>query len=80
MTGKARILIVDDHPLVREWLGNLIERSPDLAVCGEAEDSEEALKLIAEIKRILRSLTCRSARFRAWISSGKSAPLFPMSR
>ena len=50
MTDKARILIVDDHPLVREWLGHLIERSPDLAVCGEAEDSEQALKLIAETK------------------------------
>jgi DNA-binding NarL/FixJ family response regulator len=50
MTDKARILIVDDHPLVREWLGHLIERSPDLAVCGEAEDSEQALRLIAETK------------------------------
>ena len=50
MTDKARILIVDDHPLVREWLGHLIERSPDLAVCAEAEDSDEALKMIAETK------------------------------
>jgi DNA-binding NarL/FixJ family response regulator len=47
-TGKARIVIVDDHPLVREWLGHLIERSPDLAVCGEAEDIDRALTLIAE--------------------------------
>src|SRR4029079_16497811 len=50
MTDKARILIVDDHPLVREWLGHLIERSPDLAVCAGAEDSDEALKMIAETK------------------------------
>ena len=47
-TDKARIVIVDDHPLVREWLGHLIARSPDLTVCGEAEDAERALGLIAE--------------------------------
>jgi len=47
-TAKARILIVDDHPLVREWLGHLIERSPDFAICGEAEDADRALSLIAE--------------------------------
>jgi DNA-binding NarL/FixJ family response regulator len=46
--SKARILIVDDHPLVREWLGHLIERSPDLAICAEAEDAARALSLIAE--------------------------------
>jgi DNA-binding NarL/FixJ family response regulator len=46
--NKARILIVDDHPLVREWLGQLISRSPDLAICAEAEDPADALRLIAE--------------------------------
>jgi DNA-binding NarL/FixJ family response regulator len=35
---------VDDHPLVREWLSQLIQREDDLAVCGEAEDTQEALK------------------------------------
>ena len=49
-TAKARIAIVDDHPLVREWLGHLIERSPDLTVCGEAEDAERALGLIGETR------------------------------
>lgn len=46
--AKARIFIVDDHPLVREWLTNLIEKSPDLTVCGEAEDAANALTAIAE--------------------------------
>jgi DNA-binding NarL/FixJ family response regulator len=44
--AKARVLIVDDHPLVREWLTNLIDQTPDLAVCGEAEDAKTALQLI----------------------------------
>jgi len=45
---KAKIFIVDDHPLVREWLANLIEKNSDLTVCGEAEDAPTALEGIAE--------------------------------
>lgn len=45
--GVIRILIVDDHPLVRESLKAMIRREPDLAVCGEAEDREQALELAA---------------------------------
>jgi DNA-binding NarL/FixJ family response regulator len=41
---------VDDHPLVREWLANLIEKNSDLTVCGEAEDAPTALEAIAELK------------------------------
>jgi DNA-binding NarL/FixJ family response regulator len=48
--GKAKIFIVDDHPLVREWLANLIEKNSDLTVCGEAEDSETALNAITDAK------------------------------
>jgi DNA-binding NarL/FixJ family response regulator len=48
--GPARILIVDDHPMVREGLTTLISNEPDLAVCGEADDSGPALKLVGELK------------------------------
>jgi len=44
---KLRILLVDDHPMVRERLAEVIEREPDLTVCGEAEDRFGALELIA---------------------------------
>ncbi|MGB7769339.1 MAG: response regulator transcription factor [Verrucomicrobiia bacterium] len=44
---KMRILLVDDHPMVRERLTEVIQREPDLAVCGEAEDRFRALELIA---------------------------------
>jgi len=40
---KHGVFIVDDHPLVREGLTNLINRQSDLVVCGEAKDSAEAL-------------------------------------
>jgi DNA-binding NarL/FixJ family response regulator len=45
---KSRVFLVDDHPLVREGLANLINQQDDLAVCGEAEDSIEALSGIAK--------------------------------
>ncbi len=42
----TRILIVDDHPLVRAGFAQLIGDCPDLEVCGEAGDMAEALKQI----------------------------------
>jgi DNA-binding NarL/FixJ family response regulator len=44
---KARILLVDDHPLVRQALRETLSEELDLAVCGEAEDREGALATIA---------------------------------
>lgn len=43
----ARILLVDDHPVVRNGLAGMINRQPGLQVCGEAEDRAEALDVIA---------------------------------
>jgi len=42
----TRILIVDDHPLVRTGFAQLIGDSPDLEVCGEAGDMAEALQMV----------------------------------
>ena len=44
---KTRIFLADDHPLVREWLTNLINQQEDMEVCGEAEDAKSALAGIA---------------------------------
>jgi DNA-binding NarL/FixJ family response regulator len=43
---KTKVFLVDDHPLVREWLTQLIQRESDLTVCGEAEDTQDALEMI----------------------------------
>jgi DNA-binding NarL/FixJ family response regulator len=45
---RARVLIVDDHPAVREALALRIRRQRELEVCGEAADMSEALRLVAE--------------------------------
>ena len=44
---RARVLIVDDHPAVRQALAMLIGQQSDLEVCGEAADLSEALHLLA---------------------------------
>jgi DNA-binding NarL/FixJ family response regulator len=43
---KGRVVIVDDHPLVRERLAQLINHELDMEVCGEAEDAAEAIEVI----------------------------------
>ncbi len=44
--SRARILIVDDHPVVRSGLRMLIDDEPDLFVCGEAGDADEAIRAL----------------------------------
>jgi len=47
---SARILIVDDHPVVRQGLALLIGQQEDLSVCGEAEDAARAITAIEALK------------------------------
>jgi DNA-binding NarL/FixJ family response regulator len=49
MLGKLRILIVDDHALVRSGLAGLLERLQDFEVVGEASDGHQALQLAREL-------------------------------
>jgi DNA-binding NarL/FixJ family response regulator len=48
--AKKTVFIVDDHPIVRQGLALLINREPDLAVCGDAEEANSALHRIEELK------------------------------
>lgn len=46
--SPIRVLIVDDHALVREGLQALIAQQPDMLICGQAEDEPTALRLVRE--------------------------------
>ena len=47
---RRKVFIVDDHPLVREWLTNLINQQSDLTVCGETESAPQALQAIGDCR------------------------------
>jgi len=47
---KHRVLVIDDHPLMRRSIVGALEREPDLSVCGEAEDVPEALAAVTALR------------------------------
>ena len=48
MNEPIRILVVDDHPVVRDGLAAMLNTQSDFEVVGEASDGEEALRKVAE--------------------------------
>ena len=46
--NQTRILLIDDHPLLRTGIGQLIAQQKDMTVCGEVDDSLKALDAIQE--------------------------------
>ena len=48
--NKKRILIVDDHPMMRQGLAQLIGEESDLTICGEAEKASQALEAIGALR------------------------------
>ena len=44
--AKYRVLLIDDHPLLRKGLAQLINQEPDLIVCGEAEEAPKAFEAV----------------------------------
>ena len=55
MTAKnkippKRLLIVDDHPMMRNGLAQLIDNEGDLKVCAEADNAGQAINAVAKLK------------------------------
>jgi DNA-binding NarL/FixJ family response regulator len=44
--AKHRVLLIDDHPILRKGLAELINQEPDLMVCGEAEEAPKAFEAV----------------------------------
>ncbi len=50
MADPISILIADDHPLFRDGIRTLLLAAPEMAIVGEAETGEEAIKLAAQLQ------------------------------
>lgn len=49
MADRIRVLIVDDHPIVRQGLRSLLSNYPDMILVGEAEDANTALEIASRV-------------------------------
>jgi DNA-binding NarL/FixJ family response regulator len=74
-----RLIIVDDHPVVRDGLRGMLSGDPDLEVVGEASDGEEALALVPAVRPDVVLMDLRmprrggAAAIRALAESGSTA-------
>jgi len=50
MSEKQRIIIAEDHTILREGLRALLSSDPELEVVGEAEDGQEAIRVVEKVK------------------------------
>lgn len=48
---RLRILLVDDHAVVRDGLSNLLNAQPDMEVCAQAETAAQALQVVEKVAR-----------------------------
>lgn len=47
---RIRVLVVDDHPVLRRIIGNVLKKYPDLNLVGEADNGREALRKALELQ------------------------------
>jgi DNA-binding NarL/FixJ family response regulator len=49
-SGKTRVLLIDDHAILRQGLAQLINQEADLTVCGEAEEAPKGFEMVGTLK------------------------------
>jgi two-component system, NarL family, response regulator LiaR len=75
--AKIRVVIADDHAVVREGTRILLEREEDIEVVGEAADGEEAIKLIEELKPDVAMLDISMPKLSGIEVTRRIKPRFP---
>ncbi len=70
MSGPIKLLVADDHPVVRDGLSSMFARDPEFTVVGEAADGAEAVRLAETLEPDVILRTCG---WPAWTASPRSA-------
>ncbi len=71
---RSRILLADDHELVRSGLKMVLDSQPDLEVVAEASDGEEALKIAISAEIDLAVLDVSMPRLTGLAGRGRASP------
>ena len=78
---KSKVFVIEDHPLMRRSLVEAIEREPDLTVCGQAEDAQEALAAVMSLRPdlVLTDIQLKSSSGLEFIKAIRAhAPALPV--
>ena len=62
MQKRIGVVLAEDHALMREGTRRILEQAPDIEVVGEAEDGEQALRLISQLHPSVAILDIRMPR------------------
>ncbi|MFN2250714.1 MAG: response regulator transcription factor, partial [Anaerolineae bacterium] len=80
MTDRIRILLADDHALLRAGMRALLDGEPDMVVVGEAGDGAECVELAQQIKPDVIILDINMPRCNGLEALGELRELVPASR
>jgi DNA-binding NarL/FixJ family response regulator len=80
MTRPIRILIADDHPVVRSGLESMLAKQPDFEVVGEAENGMEAVRLAKELSPDVILMDLRMPEMDGAAATGKISKDHPETR
>ena len=68
--SPASILLIDDHPLLRQGIKQLIDMEDDMSVAGEASNSADGIRLATELEPDLIHTVCQNSECLQCGSSG----------
>ncbi|MEI9949345.1 MAG: response regulator transcription factor [Pseudomonadota bacterium] len=74
---RLRVIVADDHTLMREGVAAVIARQPDMTVVAEASDGEQALKAVEELKPDVLLLDLRMPKLDGLAVTARLHPRFP---